>query len=305
MREYYSVSRRIFLVLLAIFLVLMCLICIIPFLHVIALSFSHKIPAMQGKIVLWPLDFNDGTKQIFFGFSLKSYLFVFERSQFWRALFVSAERVVLSGFLTMFVTIITAYPLSKPTSEFRGRTVYVWLFAITMLVSGGLIPWYMIIQGLGMLDSIWALVIPGCAPAFSFLLLLNFFRGLPKSLEESALLDGASHWRILWRIYVPLSLPAIATLVLFTVVGSWNAWFDGLILMTRPGNYPMQSYMYTLISAANIEVMTRPKAKLLQFVNDQTVKSAQVVIGALPMLLLYPFLQRYFMMGMILGSVKE
>ncbi len=305
MREYYSVSRRIFLVLLAVFMISLCLLCIIPFLYVIALSFSHKIPAVQGRVILWPLDFNEGTKQIFFGFSLKSYLFVFERSQFWRSLLVSVERVFLSGFLTMFVTIITAYPLSKPTSEFRGRTVFVWLFAITMLVSGGLIPWFMIIQGLGMLDSIWALVIPGCAPAFSFLLLLNFFRGLPKSLEESALLDGASHWLILWRIYVPLALPAIATLVLFTVVGSWNAWFDGLILMMRPKNYPMQSYMYTLIQSANIEVMTRPKAKLLQYVNEQTVKSAQVVIGALPMLLLYPFLQRYFMAGIILGSVKE
>lgn len=305
MRDYYSPSRRIFLVLLAIFFTGLCLSCIIPFLHVLALSFSHKIPATQGQVILWPLDFNDQTKQASLGINLKSYLFVFERPEFVRAFLVSVERIILAGALTMFVVIITAYPLSKPNSEFKGRTAYVWFIALTMLVGGGLIPWYMIIQGLGMLDSIWALVVPGMAPAFSFLLLLNFYRGIPKSLEESAFLDGAGHWRILWQIIVPLSLPAIATLTLFTVVGHWNAWFDGLILMTRPKNYPLQSYMQTLISSTSLQLMTRAKTELLRQISDRTVKSAQIFIGAVPMLALYPFLQRYFMMGMILGSVKE
>ncbi len=305
MREYYSVSRRIFLVLLVIFFVVLCLSCIIPFLHVLALSFSHKIPATQGQVILWPLDFNEQTRQSVFGFNLESYRFVFEKPEFLRSFLISVERVVLAGALTMFVTIITAYPLSKPNHEFRGRTAYVWFIALTMLVGGGLIPWYMIIQSMGMLDSIWALVIPGMAPAFNFLLLLNFYRGLPKSLEESAFLDGANHWRILWQIYVPLSLPAIATLTLFTVVGNWNAWFDGLILMTRPKNYPLQSYMQTLISSTSLQLMTRAKTELLKQISDRTVKSAQIFIGAVPMLALYPFLQRYFMMGIILGSVKE
>ena len=305
MREYYSVSRRIFLVALYVFFAVLCLSCIIPFLHVLALSFSHKIPATQGQVILWPLEFNEQTKQAVFGFNLKSYLFVFEKPEFIRAFLISVERVLLAGALTMFVTIITAYPLSKPNAEFKGRTGYVWFIALTMLVSGGLIPWYMIIQGLGMLDSIWALVIPGMAPAFSFLLLLNFFRGIPKSLEESAFLDGAGHWRIMWQIYVPLSLPAIATLTLFAVVGNWNAWFDGLILMTRPKNYPLQSYMQTLIASTSLQLMTRAKTEILRQISDRTVKSAQIFIGAVPMLALYPFLQRYFMMGIILGSVKE
>lgn len=305
MREYYSVSRRIFLALLVIFFVVLCLSCIIPFLHVLALSFSHKIPATQGQVIMWPLEFNEQTRQSAFGFNLESYRFVFEKPEFLRAFLISVERVVLAGALTMFVTIITAYPLSKPNQEFKGRTVYVWFIALTMLVGGGLIPWYMIIQSMGMLDSIWALVVPGMAPAFSFLLLLNFYRGLPKSLEESAFLDGAGHWRILWQIYVPLSLPAIATLTLFTVVGHWNAWFDGLILMTRPKNYPLQSYMQTLISSTSLQLMTRAKTELLKQISDRTVKSAQIFIGAVPMLALYPFLQRYFMMGIILGSVKE
>lgn len=305
MREYYSVSRRIFLAFLTLFFIALCLSCVVPFLHVLALSFSHKIPATQGQVVLWPLDFNEQTKQTALGLNFKSYLFVFEKPEFIRAFLISVERIFLAGVLTMAVVIVTAYPLSKPNAEFRGRTAYVWFIAVTMLVGGGLIPWYMIIKGLGMLDSIWALVIPGMAPAFSFLLLLNFYRGLPKSLEESAFLDGAGHWRILWQIYVPLSMPAIATLALFTVVGNWNAWFDGLILMTRPKNYPLQSYMQTLIASTSLQLMTRAKTELLRQISDRTVKSAQIFIGAVPMLMLYPFLQRYFMMGIIMGSVKE
>jgi putative aldouronate transport system permease protein len=305
MREFTSPSRRIFLVFLALFLVLLCLTCLVPFLHVLALSFSHKIPAMQGRVIVWPLDFDEATRAIVPGFNLQSYRFVFERPEFVRAFLISVERIALAGLLTMFVVIVTAYPLSRTNAEFRGRTAYVWFLALTMLVSGGLIPWYMIIRRLGMLDSIWALVVPGMAPVYSIVLLLNFYRGLPKSLAESAFLDGAGHWRILWRLYAPLSLPAIATLTLFTVVGNWNAWFDGLILMTRPRNYPLQSYMQSLIASTSLQLMTRARSELLKQISDRTVKAAQIFIGAVPMLVLYPFLQRYFIMGIVLGSVKE
>lgn len=305
MRNYYSTSRKIFLILLTLFFILVCLSCIVPFLHVLAVSFSHKIPATQGNVILWPLEFNEATKEITLGFNLNSYAFIFSKPDFIRAFFISVERVILAGALTMFVIIMTAYPLSKRDRDFKGRTVYVWFIVITMLVSGGLIPWYMIIKNLNMLDSIWALVIPGAAPAFSFLLLLNFFRGIPKSLEEAAYIDGAGHWRILWQIFVPLSLPAIATLALFAIVGNWNSWFDGLILMLRPKNYPLQSYLQTLVASTSLQIMTRSKAELLKQISDRTVKAAQIFIGAVPMLLLYPFIQRYFMMGIVLGSVKE
>lgn len=305
MREYTSPSRRVFLVFLALFLAVLCLACLVPFAHVLALSFSHKIPAMQGRVIVWPLDFDESTRRIAAGFNLQSYRFVFERPEFVRSFLISVERVVLAGVLTMFVTILTAYPLSQRNADFRGRTIYVWFLAVTMLVSGGLIPWYMVIRRVGMLDSIWALVVPGMAPAYSIVLLLNFYRGLPRSLAESAFLDGAGHWRILWRLYVPLSLPAIATLTLFTVVGNWNSWFDGLILMTRPRNYPLQSYLQSLIASTSLQVITRARSELLKQISDRTVKSAQIFIGAVPMLVLYPFLQRYFIMGIVLGSVKE
>lgn len=305
MRDYYSTSRKIFLTFLTLFFILVCLSCIVPFLHVLAVSFSHKIPATKGVVILWPLEFNETTKEISPGLNFNSYAFIFSKPDFIRAFLISVERVILAGALTMFVIIITAYPLSKRDRDFKGRSIYVWFIVITMLVSGGLIPWYMIIKNMGMLDTIWALVIPGAAPAFSFLLLLNFFRGIPKSLEEAAFIDGAGHWRILWQIIVPLSLPAIATLALFTIVGNWNSWFDGLILMLRPKNYPLQSYLQTIVASTSLQLMTRSNAELLKQISDRTVKAAQIFIGAVPMLLLYPFLQRYFMMGIVLGSVKE
>lgn len=305
MREYYTLGRKLFLAALGMFFTIVCLTCLVPFVHVLALSFSHKVPSTKYIVGLLPLDFNTATKEIFVGLNLKSYEFVFTKPEFLTSFWVSVKRVFLAGILTLATIILTAYPLSKTKREFTGRGVYTWVIVLPMLVSGGLVPWYMVIKETGLLNSIWALVIPGMAPAYSIVLLLNFFRGLPKSLEESAFLDGAGHFTILWRIYVPLSLPSVATLTLFTVVGNWNAWFDGLILMQMPDKYPLQSYLQTLIASTSSSIFMRARAELLKQISDRTVKAAQIFIGALPMLALYPFLQRYFMTGIVLGSVKE
>lgn len=305
MKEYYSLQRKVFLIVLGIFFGIICLASLIPFIHVLALSFSHKIPAMQGAVILWPLNFNTETKDIFVGLNLKSYEFVLKKPEFVIAFYISILRIVLGASINMLMVIMTAYPLSKNKNELKGRTAYAWFFMFTMLFSGGLIPWYMVISNTGLLNTIWALVIPGAVPVFNVVLLLNFYRGIPKSLEESAFIDGAGHWRILWQIYVPLATPALATILLFTVVGHWNAWFDGLILMKSPKNYPLQSYMQTLIMTTSQALFTRATAELLKNISDKTVKAAQIFIAAVPMLLLYPFLQRYFMVGIVLGSVKE
>lgn len=305
MREYYTVARRVFLVALALFFTVLCLMCLVPFMHVLALSFSHKTPATKYVVRLLPLDFDLNTKVIHVGLNLSSYAFVLTKPEFITSFIVSIKRVVLSGVLTMGTVILAAYPLSKSKQELTGRTVYTWFIVLTMLLSGGLVPWYMVIKGTGLLDSIWALVIPGMAPAYAIVLLLNFFRSVPKSLEESAFLDGAGHYTILWKIFIPLSLPSIVTVTLFTVVGNWNAWFDGLILMQLPTKYPLQSYLQTLIASTSATIFQRARAELLKQISDRTVKAAQIFIGALPMLVLYPFLQRYFMLGIVLGSVKE
>lgn len=275
------------------FLILTALLCIIPLLHIAAVSFSSSTAAATGKVVLWPLDF-----------SLNSYQFVAKRIAFWRSMLVSVERIALGGALNLLLIILTAYPLSKERTEFRLRSFYAWIFFITMMFGGGLIPWYMVIKQLNLIDSIWALVLPGAVPVFSVILMLNFFREVPKELSEAATIDGAGHWTILWKLYVPVSTPALATVLLFSLVGHWNSWFDGLILMNNPDNYPLQSYIQTIVVQRSYSMMTREEIQQLATISDKTLRSAQIFLGSLPIVVVYPFLQKYFVKGIVLGGVK-
>jgi putative aldouronate transport system permease protein len=287
-------SRRLFMAGTYTALIALALLCLFPLLHVLALSLSSANAAAAGKVVLWPVDF-----------TTKAYEFALDRPEFARSFWVSIKRVVLGTVVNMVLTVLVAYPLSKENSAFRWRTVYVWIFVLTMLFSGGLIPLYMIVRETHLLNSIWALVLPNAVPVFNVVLLLNFFRALPRELEESALIDGAGHWTILWQIYLPLSKPALATLTLFTVVFHWNSWFDGLIFMNSPANYPLQSYLQTLLQIDLFSVSgTGMDQRMLQLVSDQTLRAAQIFLAAIPILIIYPFLQRYFVKGVVLGSVK-
>jgi putative aldouronate transport system permease protein len=176
-----------------------------------------------------------------------------------------------------------------------------------MVFNGGLIPWYMVIKQVGLIDNILALILPSAVQVFFVLVLMNFFRQLPKEISESALIDGAGHWSIMWKIHVPLSLPSIATLVLFSFVFHWNSWFDGLILMTSPTRYPLQTYMQAILEVVDplrLKGMTAEQIAELMKVSNRTLKSSQIFIAAAPVLAVYPFLQRYFMKGLLLGSVK-
>lgn len=300
-----TLSRKIFLAVLFAFFALVCLMCLVPFLHVLALSFSHKVPSLQHAVTLLPLDFNEELQASQIGLDFSSYIFLLERDEFKSAFFISVVRVLLALVSSLAVITLAAYPLSKSKEVFKGRTVYAWFIMATMFISGGLVPLYVTIQRLGMMNTIWSLVIPGCAQPFLIVLLLNFFRGIPKALEEAAFLDGAGQFRTFLSVYLPLSLPSLATITLFIVVNNWNAWFDGMIYMSSPKNYPLQTYLQTMITSSSQQMMTRARAELLRNISDRTVKSAQIFIAALPMLVLYPFLQRFFMSGMILGSVKE
>ncbi len=218
---------------------------------------------------------------------------------------VTGQRVFLGTIINMFLTIVIAYPLSKESKDLKFRTMYAWFFIFTILFGGGLIPWYMTIKYVGILNSIWALVLPGAIPVFNVILLLNFFRGLPKELEESSFIDGAGYWTTLWKIFVPISLPAMATIGLFTIVGHWNSWFDGLILMNTPDQYPLASYLQRIIKGIDLTKITGQDALVMSQVSDRTAKAAQIFVGTFPILLVYPFLQRYFVQGIVLGSVKE
>ncbi|RAP74760.1 carbohydrate ABC transporter permease [Paenibacillus montanisoli] len=289
-----SFKYRTFSVFNYVFLIILSLLCLAPMVHVLAISFSTSTAASAGLVKLWPVDA-----------TLASYSFILSNSQFVKSFLISIERCILGVSISMFFTILLAYPLSKEMKDFRFRTLYAWYFMFTVLFGGGLIPWYMTIKMLSLDNSIWGLVLPGAVQVFNAVLMLNFFRGLPKELEESAFIDGASHWTTLWRILVPISMPSIATILLFSFVGQWNSWFDGLILMKSPDKYPLATYLQTIIIKPDFNKISMLQAKHMSEISDRTTKAAQIIVGSLPILLVYPFLQRFFVKGIVVGSVKE
>lgn len=274
-------------------LALLALLCAFPIVHTLALSFSSASAAAGGRVTIWPVE---ATTQ--------AYRFVLENPAFIRSFGVSLLRVLVGVPVNMIMTILVAYPLSRSRAEFRARGFFAWFFLLTVLFSGGLIPWYMVISQTGLIDRFWALIIPGALPVLNVILLANAFRNVPKELEEAAAMDGAGHWTILFRVLLPLSLPILATLTLFVAVAHWNAWFDGLILMNIPAKYPLQSYLQTVVINPDPRMLTERDLALLQLISNRTTRAAQIFIAMIPILIVYPFLQRYFTTGVKLGSVK-
>lgn len=293
MRRKASMGRIVFLAANYVFLIGAAVVCLLPLLHVLSVSLSSSAAAMGGLVGLWPVQF-----------TLSAYEYAIMKPEFLVSLGVTLKRAALGTAISMFLAILTAYPLAKEATRFKWRTLYAWFFVLTILFHGGLIPSYMTIKSLGLINSIWALVLPGAVAVFNIILLLNFYRGLPKELEESAFMDGAGHWTTLWRIYVPLSTPALATITLFTVVGHWNSWFDGLIYMNSPEKYPLQSYLRTIIIGKDAALLTSVDLTELQHLSERTIKASQIFLAALPILAVYPFLQRFFVKGIVMGSVK-
>lgn len=289
-----SFGRRAFLVSNLLFLVLVSLLCLMPIIHILAISFSSGSAAAAGKVALWPVEFTTA-----------AYDNVFGKPEYLRAFGVSIERVVAGTALSMLLTIVTAYPLSKDRNAFRLRTVYAWIFVFTILFNGGLIPTYLTIKSLGLIDSLGALVLPAAINVFNVILLLNFYRNLPKELEDASRIDGAGHFATLWKIYVPLSLPALATTGLFTMVGHWNSWFDGMLYMNHPENYPLQTFLQTVIIKMDFRFIKSENVELMLQLSDRTSRAAQIFVAAFPILIVYPFLQRFFIKGIVMGSVKE
>jgi len=286
-------GRKLFLAANNTALALMALLCLIPLWHVLAVSFSSSAAASAGRVFLWPVDF-----------TWAAYQYVLKQEEFLASIVVTLKRVLLGTSISMLLTVLTAYPLSREKTMFRWRTAYVWFFVFTMLFNGGLIPNYVVVKELGLLDRLLALVLPSAVQVFHIILMLNFLRNLPKELYEAAHIDGAGHWATLWRVALPVSTPSIATLTLFTIVFHWNSWFDGIIYMNNPAHYPLSSYLQTVIIAKDLSAMNT--SSILEYANlsDRTVKSAQIFIGLVPIVLVYPFLQRYFIQGIVMGSVK-
>jgi putative aldouronate transport system permease protein len=288
-----SLSYRIFNVFNMTGLTVLSLMCIIPLIHVFAISLSAKSAADANLVGLLPVDF-----------SLEAYKKTIDNPVFLHSIWVSVQRTVLGTGLTLILAFLAAYPLSKENTVFKGRTVYSWIFVFAMIFNGGLVPFYIVIQKLGLMNNFWVLVLPGAVNIYLTILMMNFFRGVPKELEEAALIDGAGQFRTLFSIYLPVSLPAIATLALFSVVFHWNSWFDGLLYLNKKEDFPLASFLQTVIIQRDMSSMA-VDPKEMELLSQKTVNAAQIFIGALPVLVMYPFLQKYFVKGLVVGSVKE
>lgn len=273
--------------------IFMTMCCLFPLLNMVAISFSDKAAASANMVGLVPVDFTTSAYKTLLG-----------ESQFWVSFWISIKRVFLGTIINMILTILLAYPLSKSKREFKGHDVYMYIVIFAMLFSGGMIPIYLTIKSYGLLNSIWALILPGAVPVFNVILLMNFFKGVPKSLEEAAAIDGASKLTILLKIYLPISMPALATIILFCIVNHWNDFFSGLVYMNKTSMYPLQTYIQQL--SVDMSQITDPEQlKRFAQVSNKTLDTAKIVVSTIPLLIIYPFLQKYFVSGIVIGAVKE
>ena len=289
-----SPARRAFLVVNYFFLTLVMCISLFPLVHVFALSLSSNSAAQAGWVTILPVDF-----------TLDSYQYILAKPEFFQSFGVSVVRVVLGTLLSIGLTILCAYAMAQPDERFHARKYYVWVFLVTMVFSGGLIPLFIVVKSVGIYNSIWALILPGAVQTFNIILMLNFFRGLPYALTESALIDGANHFQIMTKIIVPVSKPSLATVGLFTMVNHWNSWFDGMIYISDTAKYPLQTYLRNVIQSVDIASIDLTSVGAMTNVSQKTVTAAQIFVAIIPILLVYPLLQKYFITGMTLGSVKE
>lgn len=273
--------------------ILMTLSCLLPLINMIAISLSGSSAVASNQVGLLPVDF-----------TLTTYSKLLNDGQFWTSFWISIQRVVLGTLINMFFVITMAYPLSKSKLRFPAREIYIKFVIFAMLFSGGIIPLYMVVSGLKLTDTIWALVLPGAVPVFNVILMINFFKSVPVSLDEAARIDGASPLTILVKIYLPVSLPALATVALFSIVGHWNDYFSGLLYMNKASNYPLQTYIQQL-TVDITQVTDAEQLKQISQMNNRSFNATKIVVSTIPLLLIYPFLQKYFVSGIVIGAVKE
>ncbi|WP_336781744.1 carbohydrate ABC transporter permease [Paenibacillus illinoisensis] len=277
--------------------IMLALACLLPLWNIVAISFSSSEAVSANAVGLVPVNFTTA-----------AYSKIIDDAQFWRSFGISVLRVALALVLNMILIILMAYPLSKSKREFKGRNIYMNIMIFAMLFSGGMIPSYLLIKNLDMLNTIWALVLPGAVPIFSVILVMNFFSAVPKALEEAAFIDGANPIQVLFKVYVPVSIPALATVALFSIVGTWNDFFSGLIYMTKVSNYPLMTYIQSLnVNIADLLQAGTNSSELsnLTEISNKNLNAAKIVVAVIPLLLIYPLLQKYFVTGIVVGSVKE
>ncbi|MDF2922969.1 MAG: transporter permease [Paenibacillaceae bacterium] len=263
---------------------------LLPFLHVVAKSMSSQVAVSLGKVAFLPVDIQFGTFQ-----------YVLNQNQFVNSFRNSVIVTVTGTLLGLMLTVMAAYPLSKP--RLKGRKFFMMCFIFIMLFSGGMIPNFLLYKTLGLLNTLWALIIPGLASVFNILLVKTFFEQLPESVEESARMDGAGNFKILFWIVLPMALPVLAAVGLFFAVSYWNSYFAAVLYITKPSLKPLQQFLYELISqsvteSGNVDIDREMNS------DPESIRAATIILSTLPILCLYPFLQKYFVKGITIGSVK-
>ncbi|RYG34546.1 carbohydrate ABC transporter permease [bacterium] len=269
------------------------LLALFPFAYVLSLSLSSAADVQRGSLNLVPSHP-----------SFDAYRILFKNPDLATGLLNSIVRTALGTAMTLLATCVAAYPLAQKTLPHR--SLYIRLILFTMLFSGGIVPTFLLVRGLGMIDTVWALVVPGMLTGFNVLLVKNFFEALPVSLSESASVEGAGPWTVLFRIYIPLSAPVLATVGLWMAVAHWNGWFDALLYINDDRKQPLQTFLQRVV-IENSSMLTDIGGGSVApgGFTPETVKAATVVITILPMILIYPFVQRFFTKGILLGGVKE
>ena len=275
------------------FILLVVLICVLPFINVAAISFSSKSAILRGDVTFWPVEF-----------STTAYEAIFSDKALVGSLWYTIKLTVIYTVFAMVMTILMAYPLTK--KRLRGRQFFSFLALFTMYFSGGTIPIYLNVKELGLLDSMWSLIIPGVLSTYNMIIMKSFFASLPGELEEAATIDGANDFQILLQVYLPLSLASIATLTLFYAVGKWNSFADAKYYITTRALQPLQLKLYNIIKGATavdvaaIEGGSNANAQSI----SESIESATIIFATLPILVVYPFVQRYFVTGVTIGAVK-
>lgn len=272
--------------------VLIMILCLVPFLHVAAVSLSSNSAIINSRVFIWPVDFN-----------LQSYEAIFADSTMGASLLFSIQLTVAYTLLSMLMTILAAYPLTQ--KRLRGRKGLLFFILFTMFFSGGIIPEYILVKDLQLLNTIWALLLPGMINTFNLIVMMTFFKSLPESLIESARLDGCSELGILTRIVLPLSLPVLATLGLFYAVAKWNSFQDALFYINEPKLYPIQLKIYQIVvNSTAVDVAVQEGANTTTNALPESLKAASIMFATLPIVFIYPWLQKYFIKGVMIGAIK-
>ena len=285
-----SRKERIFLLINNILLAILGFITLAPFLHVLAKSLSNEADVSAGLVTFWPK-----------GLNLKMYKVVLGSEEFVRSFGISVFITITGTILSVLIVSFAAYPLSK--KYFKGRKCMSFVFVFTMLFSAGMIPSFLLIKNLGLIDKIWVLIVPGLFSTFNMILMRNYFYTIPPSLEESAKMDGSPNVDIFFKIYLPLSMPALATIAVYTAVGYWNSYMSALMYINNKTLYPLQMYLRQMVIDTDAGLVNL-NPELINL-NPEALRCSIIVSATVPILLIYPFLQKYFVKGVVLGAVKE